>query len=123
MRIGLDDPPHEPCERLPGVALIDQGSFSLGDITFLPFAGQASQQLFFARVAAIERTDADAGALGDGGDWRFRVSREDLPRRFKNQQIVARRLRLTPTQAPVSFQFHGPSIGGTNRSVLLYWNG
>ena len=57
------------------------------------------EQVFLARVAAVERADADAGPLRDGGDGRVRVGDEDIPGRLQDGLVVAGRLRPAAGQA------------------------
>src|SRR5262249_57435679 len=52
----------------------------------------------FAAVAAVERADAHARALGYRGDRRVRISGEHRARRVEHELIVARRLRASAAQ-------------------------
>src|SRR5690606_20789511 len=76
--VGVDDAAHVTGEHLPQVArLVVDRPLRDVDVAAQPVAAQLLQKCLLAGVAAVQGADADAGALGYGGDGGGRVVRED----------------------------------------------
>jgi hypothetical protein len=60
------------------------------DVAAEPLGAQRAQQLLLARVAAIERRDADPRMLGHRADRRPRIGDEHRSRRLEDLAVVER---------------------------------
>jgi hypothetical protein len=78
--------------------VLGQDSFDVGDVVGGAVAVELAQQLLVARVTAVERADAHAGVLGDGGDLEPRIAKEDgsAPIRGSAGRCEPPRVRLDP---------------------------
>ena len=113
VHVGVDHPGQEAGERGPVVRL-GEGGLGLGDVPAQPVVAELAQQVLLARVAPVQGADADARALGDGGDRRLRVVEEDRAGGFEDDLVVAGGLGAAAGQR---------LPGGVGMTPDYQWNG